>query len=401
MVASPPYSRSGNSVLRHHAHAWWPHHLIPVEFGELAVLSAPCSRMVASPPYSCPEFSTSGSRMVASVRGILRHHAHAWWPHHLIPVRNSVLRHHAHAWWPHHLIPVRGIQYFGTMLTHGGLTTLFPFGEFSTSAPCSRMVASPPYSRSGNSVLRHHAHAWWPHHLIPVRGIQYFGTMLTHGGLTTLFHVLIQYFVLTHGGLTTLFLSSTSAPCSRMVASPPYPFGEFSTSAPCSRMVASPPYSRSGNSVLRHHAHAWWPHHLIPVQNSVLRHHAHAWWPHHLIPVQNSPAPATHGGLTTLLPFGEFSTSAPCSRMVASPPYSCPGNSVLRHHAHAWCPHHLIPVYPPPVRGGEYFANNLHCWAHLNQALPQCGARRFGLTPPNSCTSLYRSHENNGHSVKK
>ena len=188
------------------------------------------------------------------------------------------------------------------------------------------MVASPPYSRSGNSVLRHHAHAWWPHHLTPVRGIQYFGTMLTHGGLTTLFLSRIQYFgtMLTHGGLTTLFLSRIQY---------------FGTSL---RMVSSPPYSRSGNSVLRHHAHAWWPHHLIPVQNSVLRHHAHAWWPHH-----------------------------------------------------------LIPVYPPPVRGGEYFANNLHCWAHLNQALPQCGARRFGLTPPNSCTSLYRSHENNGHSVKK
>ena len=120
-------------------------------FGEFST-SAPCSRMVSSPPYS-----RSG---------------------------NSVLRHHAHAWWPHHLIPVRGIQYFGTMLTHGGLTTLFPFGEFSTSAPCSRMVASPPYSRSGNSVLRHHAHAWWPHHLIPVRGIRYFGTMLTHKVLT-------------------------------------------------------------------------------------------------------------------------------------------------------------------------------------------------------------------------
>ena len=340
-----PNSRSGNSVLRHHAYAWWPHHLIPVRgiryfgtmlthgglttlflFGEFGT-SAPCLRMVASPPYSC-----SG---------------------------NSVLRHHAYAWWPHHLIPVRGIRYFGTMLTHGGLTTLFLFGEFGTSAPCLRMVASPPYSCSGNSVL--HAYAWWPHHLIPVRGIRYFGTMLTHGGLTTLF--LFGEF-------------GTSAPCLRMVLTTFCPF----TRHPL-RMVASPPYSCSGNSVLRHHAYAWWPHHLIPVRgiryfgtmlthgglttlflfgefgtsapclrmvasppyscsgNSVLRHHAYAWWPHHLIPVRGIRyfgTMLTHGGLTTLFLFGEFGTSAPCLRMVASPPYSCSGNSVLRHHAYAW-----------------------------------------------------------------
>ena len=58
-------------------------------------------------------------------------------------------------------------------------------------------------------------------------------------------------------------------------------------------------------------------------------------------------------------------------------------HSVLRHHAYAWCPHHPLPVHPPPVRGGEYFgtslrwcphrrhfANNLRCWAHLHQASP-------------------------------
>ena len=141
-----------------------------------------------------------------------------------MPVQHSVLRHHAYAWCPHHLIPVRGIRYFGTMLTHGVLTTLFPFTrhplrdgeyfannlyqllgspEFSTSAPCLRMVASPPYSRlpairSGWRVLRQQ---------LTLLGSPEF---------------------------------STSAPCSRMVSSPSalrqqltlLGSPEFSTSAP-------------------------------------------------------------------------------------------------------------------------------------------------------------------------
>ena len=30
---------------------------------------------------------------------------------------------------------------------------------------------------------------------------------------------------------------------------------------------------------------------------------------------------------------------------------------------------HRIPVHPPSVRDGEYFTNNLRCWAHLHSIL--------------------------------
>ena len=247
-----PNSRTGNSVLRHHAYAWCPHHLIPVY-----------------PPFV--------HRMPAQ-HSVLRHHAYAWCPHHLIPVyppfvhrmpaQHSVLRHHAYAWCPHHLIPVhpppvRGGEYFannsrcwatlrGTFgetppyslsrIQYFGLTPaefLSRIRYFGTSLRCWATLRgtfgeTPPYSRlpairSPNSCPEFGtsapAYAWCPHHLIPVyppsvyppsvRDGEYFGTMLTHGVLTTLFLFSIRYFgtMLTHGVLTTLFLSVLGPRC--------------------------------------------------------------------------------------------------------------------------------------------------------------------------------------------
>ena len=103
-----------------------------------------------------------------------------------------------------------------------------------------------------------------------------------------------------------------------------FPFGEFSTSAPCLRMVSSPPYSRSP---------------AIRPGWRVLRQQL------------------------TLLGSPAFGTSAPCLRMVSSPSVlgpRCERHShlspncrscslVLRLCAYAQSPHHLIPVHPPSV----------------------------------------------------
>ena len=106
-----------------------------------------------------------------------------------------------------HQTAVRAVWYFGTMRKHGVLTTLFPSGEFSTSALCLRTKSSPPYFRlpaarpwrrvlrqqltllGSPSVLRLCAYAQSPHHLIPVyppsvRDGKYFGFMLMHEVLT-------------------------------------------------------------------------------------------------------------------------------------------------------------------------------------------------------------------------
>ena len=253
--------------------------------------------------------STSPTTYVVGLTcySVLRHHAYAWCPHHLIPVHPPSVRDGEYfannlRCWAHH-------RYFGTMLTHGVLTTLFLF----TRHPSGMASTSPTTYVVGLTCIR------------------YFGTMLTHGVLTTLF-----LFTRHPSGM------ASTSPTTYVVGL------TIGTSAPCLRMVSSPPYScspaiRPGWRVLRQQL--------------------------------------------TLLGSPAFGTSAPCLRMVASPPYSCspairPGwrvlrqqltllgsPSVLRHHAYAWCPHHLIPVHPPSVRDGEYFANNLRCWAHLHSVL--------------------------------
>ena len=167
---------------------------------------------------------------------VLRHHAHAWWPHHLIPAQNSVLRHHAHAWCPHR-------RHFGQ-----GVNVVHTF---------HRMPVHPPSVRDGghfannlrcwahlHSVLRPNPRR------IPFKirlrrtcGARRFGFVLTHKVLR-----------LTHRVLTYI------RPC-RSVAKPR-----------CERRSHFSPNCRSCSLVLRHHAYAWCPHHLIPAQNSVLRH---------------------------------------------------------------------------------------------------------------------------------